>query len=132
MIDSHYDFLVVGHGLAGSVLSSMLIRKGYKVLVIDQFNAGSSSQVAAGLVNPITGRRVVKSWMAETLLPFAESFYRKFEKENNIEFYHSMDVLEVVHSVKEVNEWMSRTAAEEMRKYFIDESPEELYMIVSD
>ncbi len=127
MSENKFDFIIVGLGLAGSVLSRMLIDSGFKVLVFDKFNPGSSSQVAAGLVNPVTGRRVVKSWMADTLLPFANDFYRKIETESGKQFYHSMDVLEVVHSIKDLNEWTVRSADESMKKYFMREAPEELY-----
>ena len=99
MSNSEFDYLIVGQGLAGSVLSYLLMRQGKKVLVIDSFDANSSSQVAAGLVNPITGRRIVKSWMADTLIPFAETFYSAVENEFGKLFYHKMDVLEVILNI---------------------------------
>ena len=122
-----YDYLIVGNGLAGSVLSYQLAEKGKKLLVIDKFNSNSSSQVAAGLVNPVTGRRVVKSWMADILIPFAQEFYQKLEKESGESFYYPMDVLEVVHTIKDLNEWTSRIHEIEMKKYFTKEAPENLY-----
>ena len=127
MSNSEFDYLIVGQGLAGSVLSYLLMRQGKKVLVIDSFDANSSSQVAAGLVNPITGRRIVKSWMADTLIPFAETFYSAVENEFGKLFYHKMDVLEVIRTVKELNEWSGRMEEEEMRKYFIKNVPENNY-----
>lgn len=127
MSKNEFDYLIVGQGLAGSVLSYLLMREGKKVLVIDQFNANSSSQVAAGLVNPVTGRRVVKSWMADTLLPFADEFYDTLEKEFSEIFYHRLDVLEVVHTIKDLNEWISRISEQGMRKYFSKDAPENMY-----
>lgn len=127
MIDHQYDYIIVGQGLAGTVLSNLLIEDQKKVLVIDQFNQHTSSQVAAGLFNPITGRRVVKSWMADTLLPFAENFYRNQEKEFSESFYHRKDVLEVIHSVKDQNEWTMRMSEPGMMKYEIKDVPENLY-----
>lgn len=122
-----YDYLIVGQGLAGSILSYLLIKAGKKVLVIDQFNPHSSSQVAAGLVNPVTGRRVVKTWLADTLLPFAHDFYKMLEQEFHKDFYHPLDVLEVIHNTKDLNEWNSRMDENEMKKYFTDEAPVKLY-----
>ena len=104
MSSSEYDYLIVGYGLAGSVLSYQLANRGKKILIIDAFNLNSSSQVAAGLVNPVTGRRVVKSWMADILIPFAEEFYQRLEKEFSESFYYRMDVLEVIHTIKDLNE----------------------------
>ena len=46
---------VIGFGLAGACVALQLQRAGYDVRVIDDGCKGSS-QVAAGLVNPVAGR----------------------------------------------------------------------------
>lgn len=51
------DFLIVGQGLAGSLLAQELLRRGRSVHVVDDRWKSSSSQVAAGLMTPLTGRR---------------------------------------------------------------------------
>lgn len=51
------DFLIVGQGLAGSLLARELLRRGRTVHVVDDRWKSSSSQVAAGLMTPLTGRR---------------------------------------------------------------------------
>ncbi|MEI6794988.1 MAG: FAD-dependent oxidoreductase [Verrucomicrobiota bacterium] len=51
------DFLIVGQGLAGSLLAKELLRRGRTVHVVDDLWKSSSSQVAAGLMTPLTGRR---------------------------------------------------------------------------
>ena len=51
------DFLIVGQGLAGSLLAKELLRLGRTVHVVDDRWKSSSSQVAAGLMTPLTGRR---------------------------------------------------------------------------
>ena len=51
------DFLIVGQGLAGSLLAKALLRRGRSVHVVDDRWKSSSSQVAAGLMTPLTGRR---------------------------------------------------------------------------
>ena len=51
------DFLIVGQGLAGSLLAKALLRRGRTVHVVDDRWRSSSSQVAAGLMTPLTGRR---------------------------------------------------------------------------
>lgn len=127
MNECSYDYIIVGHGLAGSVLSYLLLKEGKKIIVIDKFNENSSSQVAAGLINPITGRRVVKTWMADTLIPCAEIFYRDLERELSADFYFRKDVLEVVNTVKEQNDWTNRTADPELKKYLSQDIPENNY-----
>lgn len=72
------DVLVVGQGLAGSLLAWVLIRRGLSVVVVDDGD-DNASQVAAGLINPITGRRLVKSSDVDQCLPSAMATYRELE-----------------------------------------------------
>ena len=51
------DFLIVGQGLAGSLLAKALLRRGRTVHVVDDRWKSAASQVAAGLMTPLTGRR---------------------------------------------------------------------------
>ena len=71
------DFLLVGQGIAGTFLSYFLQEAGYQVIVIDQFNPRSSTQVASGVINPVTGRQVVTTWLADEVLPFAWDAYQR-------------------------------------------------------
>ena len=105
---TNFDVLIVGQGLSGTTLASMLIDSGKRVCVIDHPDENSSSNVAAGLVNPITGRRVVKSWMADALIPFAKKFYAAEEEKFGTRFFQPMDCLEVIRHAKELNDWNNR------------------------
>jgi glycine/D-amino acid oxidase-like deaminating enzyme len=69
------DVLVVGQGICGTFLSRELDRAGLSYLVIDEKRPDSASLAAAGLVNPVTGRRFVKTWMIDELLPFIGEVY---------------------------------------------------------
>ena len=70
-----YDTIIIGQGLAGSLLGWQLIQDGQRVLVIDDGHRSAASRVAAGIINPITGQRLVKSWHVDQFLPEAEKFY---------------------------------------------------------
>ncbi len=70
------DVLVVGQGLAGTWLSWWLEQAGLSCLVIDDADHSSASIHAAGLINPVTGRRMVKTWMIDELMPFAWKAYQ--------------------------------------------------------
>lgn len=78
------DYLVVGQGLCGTLLSRQLLRAGSTVMVIDDNYHSTSSRVAGGIINPVTGKRLVQSWLIDTLLPIAEAEYRAIEQELNI------------------------------------------------
>lgn len=79
------DLLIVGQGLCGSWLSQECLQSGLTCCVFDQIQPNSPSRVSAGLINPITGRRHVEAWLADELLPFAETSYQtlghRFEKQ---------------------------------------------------
>lgn len=74
------DYFIIGQGLAGSVLSSVLTAMGQKVTVFDEYRETSSSMIAAGIINPVTGRNLVTTWMAKEILPIAFEYYRDMEK----------------------------------------------------
>jgi glycine/D-amino acid oxidase-like deaminating enzyme len=53
--------LIVGQGLAGTLLAWELERAGRDFLIVDAGHAESASRVGAGLVNPVTGERWVSA-----------------------------------------------------------------------
>ena len=71
------DFLIIGQGLAGTVLAWNLIQRGRSVIVLDREDESTSSKVAAGLINPITGRYLTKSWRADETLPVPSPQWRR-------------------------------------------------------
>jgi glycine/D-amino acid oxidase-like deaminating enzyme len=110
MNSSHFDAVIVGQGLAGSAVALQLLKKRKKILVIDETSRRSSSRVAIGLFNPITGRNSVKTWMADVIFPTLFAFYREAEKLTQEKFFHPMPLYKPFKSIEEQNEWMSRTA----------------------
>ena len=88
-----YDYLIIGQGICGTWLSYYLLQKNKSVFVIDEYSKASASQVASGLINPVTGRRVVTTWMADELLPFAYDAYKTFDNYLNIECIQQKDIL---------------------------------------
>ncbi len=97
------DVLIVGQGISGSLLYYHLTKAGLDCLVLDDVRPNTASRVAAGLINPVTGRRLVKSWMIEELLKELLITYREIEVEFNIQclqekeltwFFPATDVLQ--------------------------------------
>jgi glycine/D-amino acid oxidase-like deaminating enzyme len=83
--------------------------------------------VAAGIIHPITGRRIVKTWMVDTLFPAAESTYREIEKHFHEQLFFRKNILELIHSAKEQNDWSIKCSSPEMKNYFSDEKTQNLY-----
>lgn len=116
------DYIIVGQGIAGTLLSWLLLKRNKRVLVVDQFNPSSASQVAAGIYNPITGRRFVKTWMADTLFPFAENAYLQLEKELKSRFLYSMPILRTIKGDLEKKEFGKKSKRPEYFEYFSKDS----------
>lgn len=71
------DYLVIGQGVCGSFLSYYLQKENKTILVIDNNLPHSPSRITAGIINPVTGRRMVTVWMADEVLPFAWKAYNE-------------------------------------------------------
>ena len=78
MNSQHIDYLIIGQGLCGTFLSYYLHQAGKSVMVIDEQKPFTSSKIASGVINPVTGRRIVRTWRIEELLPFAQNAYKVF------------------------------------------------------
>ncbi|HYE54744.1 MAG TPA: FAD-dependent oxidoreductase, partial [Chitinophagaceae bacterium] len=89
-----YDYLIIGQGISGTFLSYYLGKTGTSFLVIDEKKDNTASRVAAGLINPVTGRRLVKSWMTDELMPFAWEAYTTLGNELGIDCIRSTSLLQ--------------------------------------
>src|SRR5688572_5509662 len=84
--------VIVGQGLAGTMLAWEFERAGIPFRIMDGGHALAATRVAAGIINPITGQRIVKSWKIESLLPVAREAYRAFEQELGVPLWREMRV----------------------------------------
>ncbi len=78
------DFLIVGQGLCGTWLSYYLLQAGASVVVVDEGAMKSASSAASGIINPVTGKRLARQWMGETILPFAAEAYEALGRERGV------------------------------------------------
>ena len=106
------DYLIVGQGLAGSFLAWNLITQGKSVCIVDQSHKDCSSFAAAGMINPITGKRLVLSPRCDDLLPFAKNVYLQLEQQFNVRFFESKKIIRLFKDESEIDEWMQQRAAE--------------------
>jgi glycine/D-amino acid oxidase-like deaminating enzyme len=75
MDQSETTVLITGLGITGTFLSWCCYQQGIDFVVIDDAKENAPSKVAAGIINPVTGRRVVKVWLDDRIIPFAENAY---------------------------------------------------------
>lgn len=102
------DYLIIGQGLAGSVLAMTLLQKGKSVMVFDSPEPNTSSAVAAGIMNPITGKRMTLTWMAEPFFTKAHAYYAELEKSLDTQFFYPASIYRVFSSMTEQNDWMGK------------------------
>lgn len=99
------NILIVGQGLAGTVLAHQLLAKNYTVSIIDKGHSGISSTLAAGVVNPVTGRRIVKSWLMDDLLPIAKKYYQEVGQELGFPLWYELPALRLFTDTGMSNNW---------------------------
>lgn len=83
---------IVGQGIAGTLLGLELEKQGAAFHVFGPGPAASASAVAAGIINPITGRRLAPAWRIAELLPLARATYRGLETRLGVPLWREMRV----------------------------------------
>ncbi len=96
-----FDCVLVGQGLAGTTLAWQLRLRGQRVVVIDREPAVTSSRISAGLITPITGQRLVKTWRLDEFHPAAVGFYRRIEGLTATSFLHRRPTVRLFVSEEE-------------------------------
>lgn len=70
---------IVGGGLAGTLLAWELLKLKVDVTIEDIVDNESSSRVAAGMITPITGKRLKPTWRGQELTQIARETYEEIE-----------------------------------------------------
>ncbi len=112
------DFIIVGAGLAGTTIAFQLWQKKYKICVINADERYNSSDVAGGIVNPITGRNMQKSWNIDAILPYSKHYYEMLSSTYKCIFFNEVPILKILDSVEHQNNWESNLSMHENDKYF--------------
>ena len=92
---------VIGGGLAGAALAWALHSRGVSLRWIDDQRPGTASRIAAGLMTPITGKRLAESHRWREFFPFAEGFYRSIEATTGAMFFHARPIIRAFASEAE-------------------------------
>jgi len=110
------DYLIIGQGLAGSMLAWELIQRQKQVIVVDN-GQENASKVAAGLINPVTGMRFVKSSDVDLLLPCAKNYYQQLSLVFKENFFIEKTMLRLLRNEKELQACQKRLKQAEYQHY---------------
>lgn len=105
------DYVVVGAGLAGCLVAYEFERRGAGVLLVDDGGPGAASRVAAGLINPVTGKRLVPSRHFRAFWEVAAEAYDAIGGAMGREFLRRCDHIRVLRPPEEP--FLSRRLEEE-------------------
>ncbi len=112
------DLLIAGQGLAGTLLAWEAHWEGLRVVIVDPDEKDTASKVAAGIINPITGHRLTKSWRFDELHPAAIDFYRRSGKDLGRFFYHERTILRCLDDAESIGLWEKKSQREEYHQLF--------------
>lgn len=91
MENKQLSALVVGQGLAGSILALQLHQSNFRVHLFDDPRTYFKSSISAGgLFNPVTGRKLEKTWLADELFSYLFNYYPQVEKLLGTNFFNPM------------------------------------------
>jgi glycine oxidase len=98
------DYIIVGSGLAGISFAEVALDNNKTILVFDN-NSQNSSQIAAGLYNPVILKRFSEVWKAQEQLVEMNLFYSVLEKKLDYKADIKMPILRKFFSIEEQNDW---------------------------
>lgn len=102
------DVLIVGQGICGTMLSWFLYKEGKSFIVLDDNKESAPSKVAAGIINPVTGRRFVYSWMIDEVMPFAVNAYTEMGNFFDKKLVAQKDIIDFFPSVQMRDAFLTR------------------------
>jgi glycine/D-amino acid oxidase-like deaminating enzyme len=102
------DCIIVGQGIAGTLLAFELISRGRSVVIIDDPQRSQSSRAAGGIYNPIVFKRLTKSWMAGEVLPVMMDVFTRLEETLQKKLLFPIRINRVLSEPAEQDLWKKR------------------------
>ena len=104
-----FDYIIVGQGIAGTVLAFQLRLIGKEVFVIDKHRDDTSSKIAPGTYNPMVLKRFTPFWKVEDQLTPLYDFIDTFETSFNTSIHVTLKLWRKFASIQEQNLWLEKS-----------------------
>ena len=111
------DVIVVGQGIAGTLLAHDLIEAHQSVAIIDVNLKASATRVAAGLINPVGMKRCIPSHNAHQYFPKAIERYREIEQKLDANFLEVKPILRLFSNEEVKHDWQIKFSNTNMDRY---------------
>lgn len=111
------DVIVVGQGIAGTLLAHDLIDARQSVAVIDVNLRASATRVAAGLINPLGMKRCIPSYNAHQYFPKAIERYREIEQKLDTNFLELKSILRLFANQEVKQDWQIKFSNTNIDRY---------------
>ena len=100
------DYIIVGSGIAGICFAEIALQNKKSIIVFDN-NTQNSSNIAAGIYNPVILKRFSEVWNAKSQIDFLNNFYPLIENRINTKIDFKTPVIRKFFSIEEQNNWFS-------------------------
>jgi len=108
----HKRILIVGQGIAGTCAAWEAEKIGVDFTIVDEGSSTSASAVSSGIMNPITGRNFVKSWMSDDFMRVGTETYKAMSLKYNQTLIHETPMMRHIASIESENVWHSKAIQE--------------------
>ena len=124
--------IIIGQGIAGSLLAYELIKAGRNVMVVDNGYKTSASKIAAGMWNPILFKKLKKSWRADDLLPALHRAYTELEELLDKKFMYDREIVRLFPSNDAANDFHLAAGDERYSDYLEEKTQPEVEAEAND
>ncbi|MGJ8685624.1 MAG: NAD(P)/FAD-dependent oxidoreductase [Nonlabens sp.] len=107
------DVLIIGSGIAACSLAWQLHEQGKSFVIITDLKKGSSD-VAAGVYNPMVLKRFTAVWKAQEQLHVMNQMYDHVSAHIGLDCRTPITIARRFHDVKESNTWVKKSSREDL------------------
>jgi glycine/D-amino acid oxidase-like deaminating enzyme len=104
-------YLLVGQGIAGTVLAHHFLQANIPFQIWDSPKHFNSSYAAGGIFNPVTGRKLEKTWLADELFTYLFPFYQQLEITLGATFFYPMPLFRPFAN-SDMKQWLQERKSE--------------------